>query len=382
MLITYKRGPLSTWTLFKTQMVSKLLYLNTNQYLTITAIKPLRERFERLKAAAEAGNFHAAADVAHAYMAGMWDVRQMSYDLARGQLLPATPNPEDDPYLIVKSDQYLAVEYFKFCAKAPIEFAPLDVVHSRCLLEHIQERVDIQYTETRFSGNDYTRYWDSIIESASEAAKARNPLMPYEFKRPVVANPKTKMFINVAADAKSRSIYISYFFLAIVAFLSLSLWMGGDGFAATIKLNIFGFLVFTLPLLIFSYICQVYGIDKSLPICSCSKMREAYKEAMDDLPEECKIGDQDPFETTPFIIRNSHTIKQVLFGLYLIGILVVTGLVQLKYLDYNTIEKFIDYKIMFHSYLFMIFFPLVVLFFDKKVFSCSSVDSDCAFQLE
>ena len=306
----------------------------------------------------------------------------MYNDLARGQLLPATPDPDNDPYLIVKTDQYLAVEYFKFCAKAPIQFAPIEVVYSCCLLEYIQKRVDIQYHETKSTGHDYDIYWDIAIETASEADKARNPLIPYESKRPFVANLKKIIFINAAADAKSRAIYISYFFLAIVAFLSLSLWMGGDGFVAVIKLNIFGFFFFTLPLLIFSYICQVYGIDKSLPICSCSKMRAAYKSAFGDLQEECRISDQDPFETTPFVIRNIQTIKQVLFGFYFVGTLVVTGLVNLKYLDYYSIKKFIDYKIMFHSLLFMIFFPFVVFFFDKEVFSCSSDDSSCASQLE
>lgn len=69
------------------------------------------------------------------------------------------------------------------------------------------------------------------------------------------------------------------------------------------------FIVLAWPLIIASLVFWTYGCKQSMPVCSCSAIRKAYKNNLDKLPENCRMV-EDPFEKTPFWIRNSFHIRQ------------------------------------------------------------------------
>lgn len=303
-------------------------YINPVEYERITKMKASAERFNQLRAAAHAGNIQAAYAIGDALIIGAWDVKRMEVDLARGQLLPPTPNPNQDPYLCVPRDQYQAINYLKFCASYPNEDLAVEISLSRAFLAFMRKKMDIQYYGTGKLDSFFDIGFTSITNNATHEERMSNPFMPFAFKRPEVLNPKTRMFTNVATVTKLHAWIMVGLFHCIA--LMMSMFYLGSGYDSSVRgfvtIHAFVFVAYTIPLLVFVYFCSSYGIGQTLPICSCSKIREARNLALAQLPDDCKVGEEDPFEKTPFIVRNSHSMIQALFGFYFVFAALIAAL--------------------------------------------------------
>ena len=357
-------------------------YINQTEYKALKSTKPSVQHFERLKAAALAGNIQAAFHIGDTLLIGGWNVKRMELDIARGKLKPATADPRKDPYLCVHRDQYLAVRYLKFCAEYPCETAAKEISCARAFLAFIQKTHDIQYTGKGSRDAFFDLGLTRINKIATVEEKKRDPFIHFAFARPDVKNPKTGMFANVAVAAFKRSLQLIFTILFNTFLSSFILWVMNDDYIDPIMvLFVFSFAVLILPLLIFSFLYKVIGIDRFLPVCSCSQIREARETALAQLPEDCKVDEQDPFKNTFFILRNIHHLKQVFFGVYLIGTLVFLGLVVADKVDFYGTLYFIPSEIINTVIVSMIIYPALILIQDRKIFDDFS-DFDCANERE
>ena len=141
-----------------------------------------------------------------------------------------------------------------------------------------------------------------------------------------------------------------------------------DLMTGLITFNLIPFITTSIPLFVVYYICKKYGINESMPICSCAAIKKSYQKNLDQLPEDCRTG-ADPFLETPILIRNFHHIKHAIFAINIVASLIFVVLQMSDYFNDQT------FTFQLNSSIWFVFTSSIVfLFFDKQL---CLVDRDC-----
>ena len=187
-------------------------------------------------------------------------------------------------------------------------------------------------------------------------------------------------FGKTRAYALILILHLITFFVSILEFIKN---INNDWWNIVLSINLAHIVLFDFPLLIFAQLCQWYGINKSLPVCSCAKIREARKKALDQIPENFKELDEDPFTQTPWIVRNSHSLLQILFTAYIVVAIILIIMHMNNLIDlWETFNFVDDLGNAIICILFLICYSVIILLTEKRVFTCGFPDRDCAYELE
>ena len=253
-------------------------------------------------------------------------------------------------------------------------------------LLYCQKKRDIKYDTKDSFALFYCSTLETRYKNASPEDVAANPFMPEPYKRPEVLNFKTRMFTNVATFGKTRAyvlipiLHVLTFYATLFEFFKN---INDDWWNIVLSINLAHVVLFDVPLLIFAQLCQWYGINKSLPVCSCAKIREARKKALDQIPENFKELDEDPFAQTPWIVRNSHSLLQILFTAYIVGAIILIIMALNNTIDFSVKFYFLDIVAQaIICNLFLVCYSIMILLTEKRVFTCGFPDRDCAYELE
>ena len=354
-------------------------YINKEEYRPVFKMKTSKQRLVRMKALADAGNIEAALFLASRLMCDEWDYSKMETDLARGQLLPPTANLNEDPYLLMKRDQYRALDYYKIVASHPPCF---ESKFANDILIYCKTKAEIGYNGKVLNNPFMLKIYENMEKMASPETLKASPFIALPFQRPHVMNPKTGMFIRVAQNAHERAYFMISVFHIIAFFMSLMIGLShDDSIYPAIGLNVLVFVVFTFPILVFAYFSKIYGVEKEMPICSCSKLRETRAKTLANLPDDCKDGDLGPFEQTAFFIRNLVNIKKGLFLSYLIMFALFALLSYQNLIDQNILMPTIPDFAQPFFFIVMIAFPIIALIWEVR-FGFKFVDRDCANEFD
>lgn len=294
-------------------------YVNKPEFEAASVIMQSAARISRMRALADAGNVQAAWWYGNLLMNGGWDTTRMEIDFLRNKVLPETPDPRQDPYLIVPRDQYAAVAYHKIAASYPDDKLCTEISFSRGILAFCRTKTDIGYYGNGQLDRFQVAFFEAMEKNADPKDRQANPFIPFPFKRPEIENPKTKMFTHIANSVYRRTILqlcLSGFYEVLFSFILGDMYPT-DWILNLLSFNGLYFVVNMVPLFWTLFIASFYGMKRSMPICSCALARKAHKDSIDQLPPDCRMGDKDPFETTPFFVRNSLTLMYALFVAYL-----------------------------------------------------------------
>ena len=212
-------------------------------------------------------------------------------------------------------------------------------------LLYCQKKRDIKYDTKDWIAVRVCAFLENKFKNASPEDVAANPFMPEPYKRPEVLNFKTRMFTNVATFGKTRAyvlipiLHVLTFYATLFEFFKN---INDDWWNIVLSINLAHVVLFDVPLLIFAQLCQWYGINKSLPVCSCAKIREARKKALDQIPENFKELDEDTFAQTPWIVRNSHSLLQILFTAYIVVAIILIIMQMNNLIDLWGTSDFVD----------------------------------------
>ena len=346
-------------------------YINKAEFELVLDIIETSAKFQRMKALADSGNVQAAWYYGNVLMIGGWDESRMDVDYLRKNILPETPDPLKDPYLLVPRDQYAAVHYHKIAASFPDEKKANEIKYSRIILEYCRTKADIGYDGTGNPDRFYMKSFENYAKAASPENVKANPFIPYPYKRPEVKNPKTKIFECLASRMLNR-IYIEILgagkLISILSFEYMILCIKRKEnliSAPLITFNLITFMTIIVPLLFALFICKKYGINESRPICSCAIIKKSYQNNLDRLPEDCRTG-ADPFLETPLLIRNFHHIKHAIFAMNIVVSLILIGLQVTNFIDLTYELKYVVGVAFLSS--------IMILLFDKQL---CLVDRDC-----
>lgn len=347
-------------------------HINKAEFEATLEIIETSAKLQRMRTLADYGNVQAAWYYGNILLIGGWDERRMEVDYLRGKLLPETSDPRQDPYLLLPRDQYAAVHYHKIAASFPEDKQVDEISYSRGILGYCRKKIDIGY----YGKGKYDLFSVKILEDYSSAAKPENvgsnPFIPYPYKRPEVKNSKTKIF-GCLASMILKKVYsamlitICLLFSFSFSMIILSVKIDEDYMTALITFNLIVLITVFIPLIIAIFVCKKYGINESMPICSCAVIKKSYQKHFDRLPEDCRTG-ADSFADTPLFIRNFHHIKQAIFAINFVAslIFIVSQLSGLIIQDYS-----VEY---ITSAWFVLVISIVLLAMDKK---WCLVDRDC-----
>lgn len=351
-------------------MASYQPYFNRDEFESINKMKNCPEKIQSLKAMADAGNVQAAFVFGDMLMKGIWDIKRMELDVARGQLLPPAPFVQHDPYLILPRNQYQAIEYHKIAANYPYENVCVEITKARAELNYCRLKGNIGYYNHGKLDIFTSEYFYKTLEAdASDEDKAANPFLPYPYVRPEVENPKTKVFAHVASKLNIYGLIFALLFQVFAFYAIVPIMAFGSNLnkevgilGAIIVSQVFTFVLFTIPIIVFFIYNKIYGPDR--PLCACPEIRKAYDTAVADLPKDLK--QDDPFEGIPAFAKNTISIQLGLHSFYAIAAIIFGVLHFTKILDLAQLSPFLSGGVNYSLLFIAIAFPLITIFTYKN----------------
>lgn len=352
-------------------------YVNEHQYKTETKSKDIRLRFKAIIALAEAGNAEAMYLYGYALLTGIWDLEGMKNDMAHGKLLPPTEDAKDDPYLVIPRDIAKAVEYLRLIADMPGYDGEFWKKQSQGILTYCQKNglagffvgdIKVSYPNPAELDYEDERMLDDNAKSAvdcdSEDLEVCRRFVPLPDARSKMTDPKVAMFKNIAKNARDRCIFQaigSILFVLTISVLVNSRYsaIGWGNFGISL---IYAVAILTIPLSLFAKLFDVYGVKQKLPICSCGRIHEAYEAGMKEISGN-HSNFEDPFEATPFLVKNLLTIKHLYFWLCTV-LPIAIFICSFKYPEYC---RFLNYMgSALHVGIFVFGYSFLTTLFDKK----------------
>lgn len=203
----------------------------------------------------------------------------------------------------------------------------------------------------------------------------RNTVLPENF-----SNPATEVFERVAQKVQSRSliqiiISLVLTFIFYGAFYLKSYFLP---FRGIIHLQIsvfFGFnmILYGLPLAVSGCIAWYFAAKKRQPMCSCHKLKRAYRLTLEDLPVEMRSV-KDPYKSTPFLLKHLYRSRQYLFWSYMMISLI---LLALNLFDINFVPESLvsihktvfgdSVGLQYYAVVFIIIISSIILIWDKRM---------------
>lgn len=368
---------MSTWT---RKSMSVNYHSDSDKCKKVEKITNSRYRASEMEKLADSGNIDACVDYGLMLMKGIWDEYEMGLDLVRGQLEPVNPEIKKDKYLIVPRDPVRAMEYFKMAASYPFDNDTGYFVRDRaeCILAHCQrnglagfKRGDpVTYDLPKSVGsdsNDISHYVD-ILNSCGKSATAQSgdleagEFVPLPDVRPTARDPYREVFRKNGELTSEASAYMAVYgmigALGVYAFFSIIFLIGGGSFDfVQFSHVLIGLCVFiAIPQLTFSYIFMKLGEEKTLPVCDCKHIREAYKECIKSLPAEY-APKKDPFQETSFFIRKLEYFRFWLIWSYMFAFVLQIILL----ISYEPFKDFMTSKMISDKYYIITwFFPALL----------------------
>lgn len=347
-------------------------YFNKDEFEPVNKMPNCPEKIQKIKAMAHAGNIQASYVYGDMLMIGAWDIKRIENDTARGQLLPQPEDINTDPYLILPRNQNYAIEYLKMAAYFPYEDACIEISKARAQLNYCRTKGNIGYYGYGKMDNFMNEeFYQDIDDNATIQDKLFNPFIPLPYERPILDNPKTKVFER-AAHAMNITVSLlvmMYFLCGLFSILPLFVWKHNPVISNIVATQLFIIFAFTVPVIIVVIVIRTIHGSKR-PFCSCPKIREAYDVVTSDLPEDLK--QDDPFEETSSISKSIIPILLALFSTYAI-VAIILG--SLKFANIFDITKFFNvhsddlfYSIVFFSVAFTI---MTICFFKNIVYDGS-----------
>ena len=295
-------------------------HINSEKYSKALNVKNMNERLDSMKKLADARNVDAACWYGDALMKGIWDIKKMELDLARGNDLPKGKNINMDKfnsesYLILPRDQYGALEYYKIAASYP--FFNRSANKARAILTYCKTSADIEYNLVGHVDRKVLKKCKTLAAKYSTLSTEEAPIIKIPFASRSIENPKTNFFCLVGRAKVDLCMIESMAVLpALILGYFQSMISGKKFFAFPIEIVPILFVLYCLPMYLFAFLMHKYGVERKLPVCSCFAIRKAYDLMIENLPVDCR-NDENPFETTPFFIRHLSAIKTVLFVSYI-----------------------------------------------------------------
>ena len=362
--------------------MSIMPYINKEEYAAISKIKSTKNRLIRMKALADAGNIEAALNFGEKLMTGEWDVSRMELDLARRKFLPPAANPIEDPYLLMKRDQVRAIDYYKIVAGHP-SCAESKIAND--LLVYCQKKSNIGYTKTSVNNSATIKSYEEMDKTATPEITKISPFIAFPLQRPEVLNPKIGMFVRAAQNARDRSIKtIAVAHIVGLIFSGIVLSYDPDLIYPAIAYNAVIFVLYTIPLLLFAYVCKTFGVEKEMPICSCELLREAHEKTLAQLPDECKVGEVNPFDKTPLLIRYIISIKRAIFLSYMFVCCAIVLLINNDVIKLGDFFPSISAQVIIVGLNVFMLISLIIITLDRRSagYFKDPVDKDCANELD
>jgi hypothetical protein len=314
-----------------------------------------RKVLDNLNDEAQNGNVAASFELAMHYLNGTWDLRSIQDAMVIDKLIPATEDPNQDPYLIAPRD-YVRALYF--CRQ---------VVYSNLPKNDVLEEQKDKCKEV-IDAFDY----------AKNPNQANNPYLNEPFRRPEnLKNSIDAVFFEVAVNSLTN---LGIFFainLSFTLILSIIAYAAADErIASRRNILVFGLLVY-VPTIAVGSILYLSGVTKFQPCCSCKKIRSAYGKVTSRLPECFTANLTDPFESTNWFVRNTISIFLWYCAFGLIVASTVLGL--FFYLNHENIA-FIDLPVIGTVYMSFPVFFLMLHAFICFTTNLVSVASECKAQ--
>lgn len=316
------------------------------EFQIVNKMKCSAKKVAKLKSLADTGNIQAAFAFGDLLMTGAWDMARMESDLALERLIPPPLDPSKDPYLILRRDQYQAINYLRFAADYPHEDTCLEISKARAHLKYCSRKRNFGYNgRGRLDYMMLVSFYTPMEKAATPEDLRFNPFFPLPYSRPKICNPKGKVFSRLATQL------VGYNVLQLFTFhiLALALIFVGFGDAKDtlvtrqiMQMQMFTLLAFTIPLFLVILISVIFGSVKEKPLCSCSDVRRAYDAAMDGVSDDLKVTD--PFTETPFVVRNIFSVQETIFFVYILTAAIVT---LLDYTKFIKLRQFIPQNLIY-----------------------------------
>lgn len=343
------------WTPSKT-MTS---YFNPEEAKAAFKIEDYNERLELIKNLADKGNVQAAYYYGKVLMVGGWDIGRMEMDFALGKLLPATANPREDPYMIIQRDQHAAIEYLRKAASLEAVNCSEIKTASAMMAFCRRKQPNIGDTPARLTDAGICMGLLVIEGVAKPADREASPFIAFSSARPKPRHPGKRVFFNYSLNAFISLTSQLYFFLLIFPLYFVVTYCSNEPISGNqVFWLLVGWSLCSLPVCFERLANITYGLQQSLPICSCHEMRKAYNLRLGRLPVLCRSTDN-PFESTSILVRNMHAIKQ-----YLYVLLVIVGLLMaiIKFAQPGPVVNASSYM----ATMIMAFFGSLRILWDEK----------------
>lgn len=286
------------------------------------------DKVKRFEALAETGGIRASYYYGEMLLKGVWDEGRISKDQLAGTLLPLPSNPDEiDPYLVLPRDPVRAVGFLRRAAEYPSGDWMYEVRRARGLLNFLQKNNLAGFPEIhdKFScppgSNLDAKEKKFLLSNAKNCSqeKGASRFVCARNVRPAI-KPKSDLFQRIGRRVRNRcllQILITFAILYVPFVIVLLIPKTGIDRLIFYQLFAFEFVLFIVPLSFFALIAKMYGVSRWAPLCSCDLIRKAHEAVKQDNPTDFEIR-RDPFRSTPFFVRNSIRIKQILFAIYLV----------------------------------------------------------------
>jgi hypothetical protein len=273
----------------------------------------LKETINLIKSRAEEGNAAAADVYGDLLMTGVWDTRQMEIDLIlRDRLAP------NETYLLLPRDPLKAIEIYKLAAESATEESAAVKLDAQTKIDYCKSKGLAGFKKDKPSDNpkinrNIAEFLDTNARNYRNSPDLEsNDFVALPDTRPDTKNPLKKMFKRMGLKFRNRCI-TQIVIAQIVALLAYfySYWSNAVLLSLSVLVSI------SVPIGIFAYIAHYQGYKRGLPLCSCTKISNAYDLSIKSLPAECKPA-KSPFETTQPYIRYTQAIKGLFFWIYVL----------------------------------------------------------------
>lgn len=354
----------------------------------------LQNKVLKFAALADSGDIFAAFYYGEMLLTGVWDEDRMMMDQLSGNLVPqpSTPNTSDT-YLILPRNPVRAVDFLKRTADAQNSEHFYEVRRARGLLNFLQSKNLAGFFEvhSKFkcpSGDKLSSQEQKFLAQCTRNSlrAESNRFVPIRDTRPQLIPKSSILFRNIATRYRNRCFLqciVSNFLFSVTPFLfeciirksSTSVW---PLFLVSLSVN---FIFFTIPLLIFAWIAQIFGIEKWYPICDCKHIDQAYDALIEDNPSVFEVR-KNPFRATNGLISFSHQTRQFLFWTFSFFSVVSLGFHYFKstFIVYMLDDYGFNRSLAVSVPIVVIVMSSIILFYDKKPQNfCQEFDKTSSF---